>query len=120
MDKIGWLLGGAAFLGGAAAGAALHAYWKRGEKPAQEPQIPQLPYLGGAAVGMTQEPGARPFVWPPCPDPTQYRHPSGKCMGWCKGNQVYDKEGNCIPNPCPPYWSYQPDYNICIKGPFAP
>lgn len=102
-------------LGGAAAGAVLYAAFKK-DTCRQVPQIPLLegfvPAQGGGAPG-------RDFVWPPCPDPTQYRHPSGKCMGWCKGNQVYDKAGNCIPNPCPSCYSWLPDLNACVRGPFC-
>lgn len=114
MGKLGW------FLGGAAAGYVLYALTKS-NAGANQPCMPQLPDLGPPPAGPSQEggDGERKLVWPPCPDKFQYRHPSGKCMDWCKGNKVYDKAGNCIPNPCQPYWSYLPDFNICIKGPFA-
>jgi hypothetical protein len=113
MGKLGW------FLGGAAAGYAVYALLNKSSAPSAPQFVPQLPDLGLPPAPSQEAAPGRDFVWPPCPDPLQFRHPSGKCIPWCKGNQVFDKAGNCIPNPCPPCNMYMPDYNACVRGPFC-
>jgi hypothetical protein len=95
---VGW------FLGGAAAGVAIYAMLKK-----NAPQLPCPMPTGGPS----QEPTK-------CPPPMFWHPTLGKCLNWCKDrNDVFDDNGNCVKNPCPPCHVWYPGGNACIKSPFC-